>query len=1106
MSLDRSGGLDHAEQDETLAGLRATVLNWILRAAAIGGVLLVANGIFDELSEHRGVTTIIIYLVCYAAVVVAAVGKRLGNRIRGAVFLLVLYTLAGSELWFFGLTSITSLYLFAFVMFSGILLGLEVGLAAFVVSMLTMGAVAWLFLSGVWTYDGRSNVPLTTAIMPWVTSAMSLAFTSGAALISFTLILRSLDRSMRSARQSLEDLRNEIRERERIENTVRRGKERFRSLIENSSDVIVLTDTDGAIQYVSPAVERVLGYPPVQYAGMNLFECMYPDDLVSTRELFNRLLDDQSNIARTFECRLRHGNGSWRMVEAVGKSTEEPEGRRSIVFNFRDVTDRNRVAAELEHIYAHARCLLWHADVAMRDGEYVWSIDVPNVDAAQRYLPLEIKPGQSYVVALAENRAQFDGQNERILAASTRAFEEGRPSYHHEFACRRSDGEIRWLYEDAYIQVIAERRWRVVGVCTDITERRQAEEALRESESELRQVIDLVPHSIYAKDEESRFIFCNRRSAELMGSTPQEAVGKTQFELTPITAEAEILVAEDREVIQRQTPIFGREHVYTDPQGVEHVEEVSKIPFTTRRSHGVAVLGISVDITERKRAEEERVRLMSAIEQAAETIVITDTAGAIQYVNPAFERNTGYARDEVIGRNPRVLKSGMHDETFYAEMWDTISRGNVWIGRTINKKKDGALFTEEATISPVRSATGQIVNYVAVKRDITHEAELEAQLRQAQKMESVGRLAGGVAHDFNNMLSVIMGNAELALEDVDPAQPLHHRLEEIRSATRRSADLTRQLLAFARIQTATPQVLDLNEAVQGMLKMLRRLIGENIDLAWMPGADPWSVKIDPSQVDQILANLCVNARDAIDGVGKVTIETENVALDETYCADRMGSVPGDYVMLAISDDGCGMNADTQSHMFEPFFTTKEVGQGTGLGLSTVYGIVKQNGGYIDAYSEPGIGTTFKIYLPRFAGETPAAASATSARLPLGHGETVLLVEDDPALLSLCTGMLQRLQYTVLTAGKPSDAIRLTETRAQSIALLITDVIMPEMNGRELAQQLTAIQPGLKCLYMSGYPSDVMASGGLLDENVEFLQKPISIYNLATKVQQAMTRQ
>ncbi|PIU31999.1 MAG: hybrid sensor histidine kinase/response regulator, partial [Syntrophobacteraceae bacterium CG07_land_8_20_14_0_80_61_8] len=401
--------------------------------------------------------------------------------------------------------------------------------------------------------------------------------------------------------------------------------------------------------------------------------------------------------------------------------------------------------------------------------------------------------------------------------------------------------------------------------------------------------------------------------------------------------------------------------------------------------------------------------------------------------------------------------------------------------------------------------SGRIVNYVAVKRDITEQLQLAAQFQQAQKMEAVGLLAGGVAHDFNNKLTVIRGYAELALNKVDPAQSLHADLEKIIKAADRSKEITQQLLAFARKQTILPVVLDLNRTVGNMLNMLRQLIGEDIDLVWLPDVDLGPVKLDPAQIDQILANLCVNARDAIADVGRVTIETGNVVFDETYCAHHPGVAPGEYVLLTVSDDGSGMDQDTLDQLFEPFFTSKGLGKGTGLGLSTVYGIVKQNNGFINVYSELGTGTVFKIYLPRYLGDAVEAGQKRAAELPPSScGETVLLVEDEPSLLTMGQMMLEELGYRVLAAGVPGEAIRLAEQNASEIKLLITDVVMPEMNGRDLAERFHSLCPGIKTLFMSGYTADVIAIRGVLDEDVYFLQKPFTMTDLAIKVRDALS--
>jgi PAS domain S-box-containing protein len=397
-----------------------------------------------------------------------------------------------------------------------------------------------------------------------------------------------------------------------------------------------------------------------------------------------------------------------------------------------------------------------------------------------------------------------------------------------------------------------------------------------------------------------------------------------------------------------------------------------------------------------------------------------------------------------------------------------------------------------------------IIQDITDRKKADEEKErLNRQLIQAQKMESVGRLAGGVAHDFNNMLSVILGYTELALDKTDPSLPLHNDLTEVHQAAQRSAEITRQLLAFARKQAIAPITLNLNDTTEGMLKMLRRLIGEDIDLVWHPGSGLWLTRIDPAQVDQMLANLCVNARDAISDVGRITIETDNISFDDRYCVDHPGFVSGDFVLLAVSDSGCGMSKETLANIFEPFFTTKAQGRGTGLGLSTVYGIVKQNGGFINVYSEPHRGTTFRIYLPRYQGEDQAVKGYTRKAVPTGRGETVLLVEDEISILNLTDKVLTELGYTVLPANTPMAAEGLALNHTAPIHLLITDVVMPDMNGKDLSVRIQAIHPETRTLFMSGYTANVIVHHGVLDTGVHFIQKPFSSEDLSEHVRRAI---
>jgi two-component system, cell cycle sensor histidine kinase and response regulator CckA len=632
-------------------------------------------------------------------------------------------------------------------------------------------------------------------------------------------------------------------------------------------------------------------------------------------------------------------------------------------------------------------------------------------------------------------------------------------------------------------------------VLTDLEEVISAEASLRESEQRYRELLEFAPVGI-AVYVEGKIVFTNPAGARLLGADSEEMIaGKPIAEIIH-PAGLEGSQSRMRRMMAGEKDLYPAEEVYLRLDGTPITVAVmaTTLPYEGKP----AVQVILTDITGRKMAEAERERLMAAIEQTGDIVIITNPDGTIQYVNPSFETATGYSRAEALGNNPRMLNSGEKDRAFYEELWQTISSGKRWQGILINRRKDGKLYTEDATISPVCDTGGRIVSYVGVKRDITAQRLMEDRLRQGQKMETIGQLAGGVAHDFNNMLQVIITYTEMALAKVEVELPLHKYLMEIRRAAQRSAEITGQLLAFARKQTVSPKVLDLNDAVASSQKMIQRLIGEDIDLLWAPGRNLWKVKIDPSQLDQILANLTANARDAIGGVGKITIHTEKVTLDAASCANSPGSLPGKYLLLAVSDDGCGMNKETLSHLFEPFFTTKAQGKGTGLGLATVFGIVRQNNGFITVYSEPGDGTTFKVYLPQ-AEDAAAQPSKIEAAATRGGTETVLVVEDEEAILELAHESLEHLGYTVLVAGLPEDALRRCKEHAGPIHLLITDVVMPQMNGRKLAERLRAERPGLKCLYMSGYTADIIAHRGVLEEGVNFIAKPFSLGVLADKV-------
>jgi PAS domain S-box-containing protein len=495
------------------------------------------------------------------------------------------------------------------------------------------------------------------------------------------------------------------------------------------------------------------------------------------------------------------------------------------------------------------------------------------------------------------------------------------------------------------------------------------------------------------------------------------------------------------------------------------------------------------------------------IDSSPEGIFWLDESGRFTFVNRQAFESLGYDREQMLHLHLWDIDPDFPPER-WVEQWQLMRRSGRRIFETRHRTRDGRIFPVEVCANQVYFRG--IEFHTAFVRDISERVSerearrnLEQQLLQAQKLESIGQLAGGVAHDFNNMLGVISGYTEHLLNMPFDASVLED-LRQVEAAARRSADLTRQLLAFARRQTIAPRILDLNEAVAELLKMLVRILGEGIELSWRPEARPALVNLDPSQIDQVLVNLCVNARDAINGRGTVTIETGNREFDAAYCADHAGALPGCYVMLAISDDGCGIDREHLTRIFEPFYTTKNEGYGTGLGLSTVFGIVKQNEGNIEVYSEPGEGTTFRIYLRAAEAESAAPASALPQKVAGGH-ETILVVEDEAAILELCRRQLERLGYRVLVADSPAKALALAAADERPIDLLITDVVMPRMNGNVLAAELREQRPGLTTLYFSGYTANVIAHHGVLEPGVFFLAKPFSLNELDTAVRRALER-
>ncbi|MGO8732466.1 MAG: PAS domain-containing protein, partial [Terriglobia bacterium] len=534
------------------------------------------------------------------------------------------------------------------------------------------------------------------------------------------------------------------------------------------------------------------------------------------------------------------------------------------------------------------------------------------------------------------------------------------------------------------------------------------------------------------------------------------------------------------------------------------------IKFPFRDSAGRRFVGcVSIDVTQARRAEaalrrsEQRFRLIT--ESIDEIFWIANPeVSEIVYVSPAYCRVWGRTQESLY-KDPKSFVEACHpdDRERVLTTFEVMQEGKAFDLEFRVIHTDASIHWVWCRGFPVRDEAGTLTQYAGIAQDVTARRRLEDQFRQAQKMEAVGRLAGGVAHDFNNLLTIINGYSELALERLHPDDPIRNSIEEIAKAGGRAASLTRQLLAFSRQQVLAPRVLDLNALVAEVERMLRRLIGEDIALVMVPGAELGRVKADPGQIEQILVNLAVNARDAMPGGGKLVIETANLEFDDAYARSHPVVTPGRYVMLAISDSGTGMDAAIQAHIFEPFFTTKGQGKGTGLGLSTVYGIVKQSGGFIWVYSELGRGTTVKIYLPLVEEAVESFPGSEAPELSFGGSETILLVEDEEAVRTLALKILQERGYRVLESVTPEAAFQIAEHHQEPIDLLLTDVVLPKMSGRKIAEHLNLLRPSMKVLYMSGYTDDVVVRTGVLELNTAFLQKPFTPSGLARKVREVL---
>ena len=620
----------------------------------------------------------------------------------------------------------------------------------------------------------------------------------------------------------------------------------------------------------------------------------------------------------------------------------------------------------------------------------------------------------------------------------------------------------------------------------------------------LRGITEGTTDAVFVKDLRGRYLMMNSAGARFMGRTVEEVIGKDDMELFNPESGREIM-ERDRSILKS-----GKMQMYEEAATAGEVSRVylaNKGPFRDANEEVVGLLGICRDITDRKLADEEMRRSQQKLsihfEHTPLAVVELDLEFRVAAWNPSAERIFGYSRQEALGQHASFIVPPEF-RSHVEQLWQGLVRQTGGTrSANDNLTKDGRTISCEWYNTPLVDDSGRVLGVASLAHDVTERVALEERLRQSQKMEAVGRLAGGVAHDFNNLLTVILGYSQILAEGVPAGSRLADSTAQIKSAADRASGITRQLLAFSRKQVLSPRVINLNDITLNLDALLRRLIGEDVEVRTDLANDLGSVKADPGQIEQVIMNLALNARDAMPQGGKLTLETANAQLDESYGRSHQPTKPGRYVMLAVSDTGHGMPPETQARIFEPFYTTKDVGKGTGLGLSMVYGIVKQSGGYIWVYSELDQGTTFKIYLPRVDQPAETMGAESRPKNVQRGSETILLVEDDPQLRELSSSVLAHCGYKVLIAGQPEDALAICRSNQRDIRLLITDVIMPSMNGRQLAEQILQISPDVRVLYISGYTNNAIVHYGVLDAGLWFLPKPFTLSALIAKVREVL---
>ena len=882
---------------------------------------------------------------------------------------------------------------------------------------------------------------------------------------------------------------------------------RLNAFLEASPSVsYVLEDAgDGARPvWVSANIDRLLGYSEAEALTKGWWTAhVHPGDRAAAGARYAEL-QVVGWLRHEYRFLRKDGTEIWVLDELRAAGP----GRFAGIWT--DITDRRRAEQALR---THEEWLNIALD-AGRQGLFEYDIATGQATVSPEYARMLGHDPATFTERLDSWRARLHPDDAPEAEARLDAYLHGRaPEYRVEVRMRHADGGWRWVLSSGRTieRDAAGRPLRMAGTHTDITALKEAALARRE-EAKLRQrLLDSLAEGVVACDAQGRLTMFNAVARQWHGVAPDATLDAGTWSSTYSLYEPDgrALLPADRIPLVRA---LRGETIHDAPFMIRVPDEPPRHirssggPLRDEQGTLFGALVVMHDVTAAHAAEASLRLRSAALEAAANAIVITDRDGAIEWANPAFTALTQYTLAEAVGRTPgQLLKSDAQPPAFYAELWRTIAAGEVWDGELVNRRKDGTLYPERLTITPVRDASGEIAHYIAIKRDLTEDRELQSRLLQSQKLESIGRLAGGIAHDFNNLLTVINGTIDLATMGLRPDDPLAADLKEVRTAGARASALTRQLLAFSRQQVLRPRVLSLNAVVQDLNRMLGRLIGEDIVLTLELEPQIAPVLGDPGQLEQVLVNLAVNARDAMPKGGTLAIGTDEVVLD-AQTPHLVAPVPaGRYVRLRVRDSGTGMDAATQSRIFEPFFTTKEAGKGTGLGLATVYGIVQQSGGTLAVTSAPGAGSTFDVFLPVTDRPLEVERPRTEQLVHASGAHTILVVDDELGLRNVAERILTRVGYQVITAASGENALDRVARLEQPVDLLLTDVVMPGMSGPELAARLDQRWPGLSVLFTSGYTDDTIIRHGLEGRTIDFLGKPYSVEALTRRVGEALAR-